>query len=61
MVKFQQEPLMWNHIKGLAEVHYDNVSLLPLVEGVGEVICCQDQLGLARSISAKAMLFVGQN
>ena len=60
MVEFQQEPLVCYHIKGLAEIHYDRVCLVALVEGFGKVSCCQDELRFARSILVKAVLFVGQ-
>jgi hypothetical protein len=47
MGEFQQEPLVWYNIKGLAEIHYDHVCLMPLVEGIGKVVGREDELGFA--------------
>ena len=52
---------MWHHIKSFAKVHDDNIGLLLFVERHSKVMRRQYELGLARSISAKAMLLVGQN
>ena len=53
---FLQQALVTNFVKGLAEVHHQNVSLITPMTVAHKVMVKLDELRLAREHTPKAML-----